>query len=184
MKIENRQKTLIIITAVAAGLLIGDSLAFEPLIKWWQARSQEITSLRAQVKDGNAEIRREAAIRGHWDEMRTNTLPNDSASAEREIISAFDGWSRDTGVQIAGLHPQWKSDTDDYQTLNCGVEISGTLSTLSQFLYDVEKGPMALKLDSMELSAGDHSGDQMTMTLQISGLALTHPDMTHPTTQP
>jgi len=179
MKIENRQKTLIIITAVAAGLLIGDSLAFEPLIKWWQARSQEITSLRAQVKDGNAEIRREAAIRGHWDEMRTNTLPNDSASAEREIISAFDGWSRDTGVQIAGLHPQWKSDTDDYQTLNCGVEISGTLSTLSQFLYDVEKGPMALKLDSMELSAGDHSGDQMTMTLQISGLAR-HDPPDHP----
>jgi Tfp pilus assembly protein PilO len=113
--------------------------------------------------------------------MRNNLLPNDTAQAEREIISAIDGWSRDSGVEIAGLHPQWKNDTDDYRTLNCGVEVSGSLSSLSQFLYDVEKGPMGLKLDSMALSAGDHSGDQMTMSLQVSGLALTQPNPTHPT---
>jgi hypothetical protein len=43
---------------------------------------------------------------------------------------------------------------------------------LSQFLYDVEKDPMALKLDSVELSAHDTTGQQLTLGLQISGLVL------------
>lgn len=181
MKIENRQKTLIIITAIVAGLYIGDHLVIEPLIKWWGTRSQEIASLTKQVNEGRNLIHREDVIRGEWDGMRTNTLPNDSASAERQIISAFDHWSRDSGVEITGLLPQWKNDTDDYQTLNCRVEASGTLSTLSQFLYDVEKGPMGLKLDSMDLGTRDSSGEQMTLAIQVSGLALTQPNPTHPT---
>ena len=146
----------------------------EPVGRWWSARSKEIAGLRTQVKDGSSLVRREAAIRGHWDEMRTNTLPNDSALAERQIITAFDSWSRDSGVQITGLLPQWKNDTDDYQTLNCRVEVSGDISTLSKFLYDVERGPMGLKLDSMELSTRDSTGDQMTLGLEVSGLALAH----------
>jgi hypothetical protein len=43
---------------------------------------------------------------------------------------------------------------------------------LSQFIYDIKRGPMALKLDSVELSAHDATGQQLTLDLQISGLAL------------
>jgi Tfp pilus assembly protein PilO len=172
MKIENRQKLLIIITAAVVGLWIADSLVIEPLIKWFGSRSKEIADLRAEVKDGTALIKREDAIRSHWDQMRSNTLPIKSAVAEQQVISAFDDWSRASGAEITGIMPQWKNDTDDYQTLNCRVEVSGTLSTLSQFLYDVEKGPMALKLDSMELGARDTGGQQLTLGLQVSGLAL------------
>lgn len=172
MKIENRQKTLIILTAAALGLLVGVDFVFDPLQALWSRRQQEIADLRAQVKQGVSDIRRDAIIRGEWDEMRTNTLPNDSALAERRMISAFDEWSRNAGVEITSLLPQWKNDTDDYQTLNCHVDVSGTLSTLSQFLYYVERGPIGLRMDSIELSARDSSGEQMTMALQVSGLAL------------
>ena len=71
--------------------------------------------------------------------------------------------------------PQWKNDSTNYMTLNCRVEASGNLGTLSQFIYDIEKGPMALKLDSVELSAHDNTGQQLTLDLQISGLALLQP---------
>ena len=57
-------------------------------------------------------------------------------------------------------------------TLNCRVEASGDLGTLSRFIYDIEKDPMALKLESVELSARDTTGQQLTLNLQISGLVL------------
>jgi hypothetical protein len=60
-------------------------------------------------------------------------------------------------------------------TLNCRVEASGTLGTLSQFLYSIEKGPMPLKPDSVELTARENTGQQLTLGLQISGLALLQP---------
>ena len=52
------------------------------------------------------------------------------------------------------------------------MEASGDLGTLSRFLYDLEKDPMALKLESVELTARDNTGQQLTLDLHISGLVL------------
>jgi len=47
---------------------------------------------------------------------------------------------------------------------------------LSRFIYDVEKDPMGLKLDSVDFSSRDNTGQQLTLALQVSGLALTAQD--------
>lgn len=172
MKIENRQQFLIVLVAAAAALLVGNSLVYEPLAKWRAERSKTITQLRQQVKDGKALTARAMGIRSHWEQMRTNTLPNNPSLAEQQLLKAFDTWSRDSGATITGILPQWKSDTDEYQTLNCRVEAKGNLKTLTQFLYDIEKDPLALKLESVELSASDTGGQQLSLGLQISGLVL------------
>ena len=128
--------------------------------------------MRAKVSDGKLLIKREAGLRSRWSDMRANALPDNTSLAEQQVIKAFDNWSRDSGAEITSIMPQWKNDSTNYMTLNCRVEASGTLGTLSQFLYNIEKGPMALKLDSVELSAHDNTGQQLTLGLQISGLAL------------
>jgi Tfp pilus assembly protein PilO len=175
MKIENRQQFLIVLVTVAAALLVGNSLIYEPLAKWWSARSQKIIQLRKQVEDGKHLTVREPGIRGQWEQMRTNTLPNDTSLAEQQVLKAFDNWSRESRATITGIMPQWKNDSEDYMTLNCRIEASGNLETLSQFLYDVERDPMAFKLESVELSAHDTTGQQLTLGLQISGLVLNSP---------
>jgi Tfp pilus assembly protein PilO len=172
MKINNRQQLLIVLTVGAFVLFVGDQFVFEPLLKWWKARSTAVAALREQVKEGKNLIQREVAVRSRWDQMRTNTLPYNSSMAEEQVFKAFDGWARVSNANITGITPQWKNDSDDYMTLNCHVEASGNLSTLSQFLYNIEKDSMALKLDSMELSARDNTGQQLTLDLEISGLVL------------
>ncbi len=175
MKIENRQQLLVVVTVAVLALLVLDSVVFEPLVGWYGTRAKQITELRNQVKNGKGLLARSQGIRGHWKEMLANTLPNKSSVADQKVISAFDQWSRDTGVEITDIMPQWKNDTDDYQTLNCRVEASGNLAALSQFLYDVEKGQLAIKLDSLELSSKDNGGQTLNLGLQVSGLALINP---------
>jgi hypothetical protein len=143
-----------------------------PLSHSWSSRSAQIKLLRAKVSEGKQLIRREPVIRSRWSEMNTNTLPENTSLAEQQVLKAFDNWSRDTGADISSIMPQWKNDSTNYVTLNCRVEASGNLGTLSRFIYDIEKGPAALKLDSVELSAHDPAGRQLTLGLQISGLAL------------
>lgn len=172
VKIENRQQFLMALTIGAVALYVGVNFICVPLSRAWSARSAQIRQLRAQVSEGRQLIRREPAVRGRWDEMRTNTLPDNTSLAEQQLLKAFDNWSRDTGVDISSIMPQWKNDSTNYVTLNCRVEASGNLGTLSRFIYDIEKGPAALKLDSVELSAHDSTGQQLTLGLQISGLAL------------
>jgi len=172
MKIENRQQFLVVLTIGVAALLIGNSLIYEPMAKLWSARSAQIGGLRKQVKEGKLLIQREAGIRSRWSGMSTNALPDNPSLAGQQVIKAFDNWSRASGAEVTSIMPQWKNDSTNYMTYNCRVEASGTLGTLSQFLYNIEKGPVALKLDSVELSAHDNTGQQLTLGLQISGLVL------------
>jgi len=44
-----------------------------------------------------------------------------------------------------------------------------------RFLYSIERSPMALKLELVELGARDKEGQQLSLGLQFSGLVLNTP---------
>jgi Tfp pilus assembly protein PilO len=176
MKIQNRQQFLVVLTIAAFALLVGVNFILEPLGGWWSARQTQLKELRTKVTEGGQIIKREAGIRSRWTEMQANALPANTSLAEQKFLTAVDGWSRGSGAEVTSLMPQWKNESTNYLTLACRVETTGNLDTLSQFLYDLEKGPMALRLDSLELSARDKEGQQMTLSTEINGLALIQPD--------
>jgi len=173
MKIENRQQFLVVLTIAVAALFVGERLIYEPLANWWSVREQKVGALENQVRDGKLLLKREQAIRNQWDQMRTNTLPTDTSLAEQQVLKAFDNWARESDASITGVTPQWNNDATNYLTVDWRVEASGDLGTLTRFLYDIEQDPMALKLESVNLSARDDTGQQLTLGLQVSGLALT-----------
>jgi Tfp pilus assembly protein PilO len=172
VKIKNRQDFLVALTIAAVGLFAAVNFIFTPLQGWWSARQAQVRDLRAKVSEGTQLIKREAGIRSHWDEMRANALPAGTSQAEQQFLKAVDGWARDSGAAITSLMPQWKNDSTNYMTLDCRVETAGDLGALSKFIYDIEKGPLAVRLDSVELSSHDNNGQQMTLGLEINGLAL------------
>jgi Tfp pilus assembly protein PilO len=175
MKIENRQQFLVLLTAAAFALLIGNSLVLGPLANLWTSRSNDITKLRNRVQEGNKLIKRADAVTNQWNNMRANALPPNTSLAAQQVINALDNWSRASGAEVSSIMPQWKNDSTNYMTYNCHVQANGNMGTLSQFIYQIEKGPMALKLDSVQLDAHDDLGQQLTLDLQISGLALILP---------
>jgi hypothetical protein len=172
VQIKNRQQLLVVLALSVLGLFAADQLLLGPLVATWNARATRIRDLRAQVIQGKTQLQREQVIRGRWREMERNTLTNDTSAAEQKLFGAMDSWRQDSRVLINGTTPQWKHDADDYMTYQCRLDASGSLPELCKFLYDIEKDPMALKLDSVELSARDKDGQQLVLGLQISGLVL------------
>ncbi|HTV41651.1 MAG TPA: hypothetical protein VMF08_13805 [Candidatus Sulfotelmatobacter sp.] len=178
MEIKNRQQVLVIVTLSLLGLFLANLLVYEPLAKWWSSRQSDLNALRDQVKQGRALIGRDSIIRGRWEHFRANALPNDPSQSEQQVLKAFNNWAGDSGVNVESITPQWQNDQDDYSTLECRLEASGDISSLIRFLYEIENDPMALQLESVELTATDEKGQQLTLGLEFSGLALvttTHP---------
>jgi hypothetical protein len=60
-------------------------------------------------------------------------------------------------------------------TLECRADTFGNLASLTRFLYEIEKDPLALKVDAIEIAARDNEGQQLTLGVQISGLLLNPP---------
>jgi len=157
MQIKNRQQFLIALTIAVAALYVGVKFVYTPLAGWWSARAAEVRDLRDKVGNGRQLIKRETSL------------------AEHQLLNAFDDWSRDSGAELTSLMPQWKNDSTNYLTLDLRVEASGDLGMLSRFLYDLENSPAPLRVDSVELGAHDNAGQQMTLGLEINGLALLPP---------
>ncbi len=173
MKIKNRQQLLLVLAISVIALFAADKLLLTPLSHLWKGRTNRIAELRKRITDGNQLIRREDRLRLRWEQMRTNTLPNNPSLAEQQVLNAFDRWSKDSRISVQSISPQWKRDADEYMTLQCRVEAAGDIQTLSRFLYELEKDPMALKLDTVEIAARDNEGRQLNLGLQVSGLTLT-----------
>jgi hypothetical protein len=176
MKIDasNRQRFLIIGAVIAIALLLGDSMIITPLTNAWRSRSTEIAKLQKNVTDGRNTIARANSTQTKWKEMQEQALPKAPAQAEQELLSAFDRWGKASNAELGSIKPQWKRGANSkYSLLECRVDASGSLATLTRFLYEVEKSPLALRIDSIELTSRDDFGQKLTLGLLVSGLRLT-----------
>ena len=175
MNNKNREQLLLILAVTAILLMVGDKFVIQPLTASWKARTSEIGKLQKDVTNGTKLLERERVVKEKWASMSANALTNDVSLAEGQALRAFERWSRDAGVTISGLKPQWKrsANSEEYQTLECRADASGSLSSLANFLYQVEKDPMAMKVDVVDLTTRDTDGRNLTMSLQLSGLVLT-----------
>ena len=169
----NRQRLLMILAGAAVLLLVLDSIVVTPLTKSWQTRRAEIAKLEKNISEGRSMIQRAERTRAVWAEMQSQALPKDAAKAEQDLLAAFDRWGRATNVELGSIKPQWKRGTTNrFSQLECRVDASGSLATLSRFLYEVERSPLALRVDSVELTSRDDLGGRLTLGLLVSGLRL------------
>ena len=129
MNLKNRQHLLALLAGAAVALFAADKLVISPLANSWKARSTEITKLRRQVAEGRSLVQRADSLNNRWEQMRTNTLPNNSSVAEQQVLKAFDRWSQESRISILSVSPQWKHDTEDYMTLECRVEAAGNIQS-------------------------------------------------------
>ena len=173
MPIKDREKKLVIATLVVVGLFVANLVILTPLQNAWKARSDRIVALRKQISDGKLLLQRQQGIRSHWAEMRDNTLTNNTSAAEQQVFNAINRWTQDSGATVSSITPQWKHDTDDYITYECRLDVAGDMNSLTRFLYYIEKDPLALKLESVELGVRDKEGQLLTLGVQINGLVLT-----------
>lgn len=177
LNLPDRQRWLVIITGGMIALYILDSILFTPLTTMWQAHSVEIVKLQKSVADGRNTIAHAAQTERIWADMQANALPKDQAQAQQDLISAVSRWGVSNNVLIDGIRPQWKRGaTDRYSLLECRVDATGTLPTLTKFVYELEHSPLALRVDSIELTSRDDGGSKLSLGLIVSGLRLSPVD--------
>lgn len=175
MNLNKRQQIMAVIAIALVALYVADKLVFTPLTNSWKARSSRIAELKEQVRDGTETLKRDTALRQQWDRMRTNTLASAKPEAESQMLKAFERWSQEGGVSVSSIRPQWKEAEEDYKTLECRADVGGSLSAIARFLYQVERDPLGVKVDSLELTTRNTEGSQLALVIQVSGLLLNPP---------
>ena len=170
MKIENRQQILGALAIAVVGLLLLDRVVITPMIEGWKKRSAEIAELQKKIENGEKLVARGPQLEDKWSNMRTNTLGEESA--ERKLLEAFQRWSDQSRISVTSIQPT-KRVEDDHISQECRASIAGDIGTLSRFLHAMEKDPMALRVESLEITSKDENGRNLQVGLTVCGLILT-----------
>ncbi|MGD0016563.1 MAG: type 4a pilus biogenesis protein PilO [Verrucomicrobiia bacterium] len=173
MRIEDRQKLLVILAIAGVALLAGDKLLITPLTGLWKEHARRISELRDNLDKGTALLAREQAIEDRWTSMQKSALPTDVSAAESKVLTAVERWTRASGITFTSIKPQWKQNGDDYKTLECRVDATGDMESLARFVYELERDPLALRVEDLELSARDDGGQKLSLGVRFTGLVLT-----------
>jgi hypothetical protein len=172
METKNREKMLAVAAGAALTLLLLNYLVVSPLIEGWQSRTKQIKDLKDRIANGAMLIRRQDIVEDRWDYMRTNALVSNPTAAERQLFTAFDHWVKQSGATEGSFRPQLQETDDNYSTIECRADVSGDMQTLLHFLYNMEKDPLGVKIESFELASHDDNGRQLSLGLNLSGLVL------------
>jgi len=170
MNLTQRQQYLALAAAAAVALLVADRFVITPLTRAWKERSERIVQLRARVNEGRLLLDREPGLRARWQNMLTNLLPAEPSRAEARLLGAIERWAAVSQVTVTSVRPQWRVGAGDWTTLECRVDAAGSLAALTRLLYELERDPLAVKVDVLELTARDDTGSQLAMGLQVSAL--------------
>jgi len=172
-KITQRQRFLFLVAGISIALLILDRIAYTPLTALWRSHAAEIRKLEADVASGAGLIGRAQSLQQTWADMQSRSLPKDPSQAEQDLITALDRCRRTSGIELGSIKPQWKRGlTDRNSLLECRIDATGTLATLGRFVYEVEKSSLALRLDSLAMTARDDTGQKIALELVVTGLRL------------
>ena len=174
MNNESRQRLLTWVALICVGALVGDRLIVTPLVNLWTERSQKIAMLEKSMAKGWLLLDREEDLIQRWDEMRKNSLPPDNSLAENQVLKAWDRWVKESGITPTTFKPQWRQE-EEYQTYSCRAVAQGNLASLTRFLYELEREPLAVRLESLEITANDDRGERLTLGVNFSGLCLQTP---------
>lgn len=171
--LRNQRERLLIIVAAVSVLLLGlNTFVLNPLVRTWKARAVRMGELRASLQKSAVLLDREGMIRERWTQMKSQALPGNVSVAENEVLKAVDRWAQESKISFTSLKPQWKRNADDYMALECRADAFGSMQAVTRFLYNMERDPLALRVEDVEITARDTTGQQLSLAVKVSGLLL------------
>ncbi len=174
MNIKNREKLLMIGAGLVIGLLVGDRMIVSPLTAAWKDRSDRIAKTRTMLSNGDMLLQREKSIRAHWRDMQANALPLNRSEAEIKTAEAMAHWVQASRIKLTGTKRLWREarEDDDYTTLEYTADAEGDIQSVARFIYELERDPLALKVEELNITARDAGGQQLALQVRFTGLQL------------
>jgi len=173
MDFRKREHLLVLAALICLGAWAGDKLVRAPMQKTWNKWDQRITETGKSLAKGHVMVDREDDIRKQWSEMKRRGLPADQSVAENSVLQSLSRWSQQGRLGVTSIKPRWSQDEEDHMKIECRAATQGNVGAVARFLYELERDPLALRVETVEITGRDDSGRDLTLDVQYTGLLLT-----------
>jgi hypothetical protein len=173
MAVKSNERTLMIAAMLCLGLLAGKQLVWKPVKAGWDRRAARITELDTKLFRGERLLESEEKVDREWTAMRAQSLPGSSADAESRVLAAVNRWSGESRMTVTSQRPRWlPTEPEEGGRLEVRVSGNGDMRSISRFLYELERDPLALRLEDVTIQARDERGTALTLDARLTGLVV------------
>jgi len=169
MALTSRERYITIAVLVAAGIFALDRLALSPYVARRAELTEQLAIKSQNVADAQALLGREQRLRSILTGMGP-TLRSDASTIEGELLHLLQGWQQKAGLGNASFQRVQAMNERGFMHLRFHVAAVGSLPSVAMLLYEVERSPIPLRVDDVQVTPKRESGDELQVQITVSTL--------------
>lgn len=172
MALTNRERTIMIVAVLAVLVLIADRYVLSPVLDEFSAIKQQKETLQATLEQSMATLERGKKLNQRWTQMQQAGLSYDVQKTEGLLLRYLEESSSRSRFLLTSIQPEHSTVQEKFGRIDFTVSGTGSMETITRFLWDVEKAQVPLKIESLQLGANDENARQMSLQVKLSSIYL------------
>jgi hypothetical protein len=170
MAISKRERTIIIATAAAAVLLLGDKYFLTPYLETRGRVALETRECQTRLEKANRLLSKERQLKKRWSEVSSASMKPDASAAESQLLHALRDWAQEADLVLSTVKPEQTETDKQFQKLAFRATGSGGMRAVSGFLWRIQTSSIPARISDLQVSARKDGTDDLSIELRISTL--------------
>ena len=170
MVLSKREKYCAVCTVILLAVLVLDRFALTPFLETWQQTRAQKLQLQDKLSRAESLLRRRGVLEKKWQEMVQQGVSNNASETESQVLHEVRNWSLKYGLNLSSIKPDYVKGEENQNEIAFLVSGTGNMSSLGQFLYQVEVTPLPLRLKDIQISSRQEAADDMSLQVRLSAM--------------
>jgi len=168
MVLNQRERYILIATAVVVGALVLDRFVLTPLLAQRATTQTQIEKLRRQVNESRSIIARRDQMAAKWQEMARAGLKSDPAEAESQILHLNRQWAEDSKLTLSRQKPDRLTEKSRLPVIAFEVSGAGRMEGVSRLLWRIQTSSAPIRITEVQIRSRTEGADDLTFQLRLS----------------
>ena len=176
MALTNRERLIMVLAGLSIVILVADRYVLSPIFEKRTEMSQLRQNLQGEVEQAQATLQRQKTLRKRWVQMQQAGLSYDIEEIEGLLFRHLEECSYQSRLLLTSIQPERLQSKGQIGQIEFMVSGTGTMESVTQFLWAIEMAEIPLKIDSLLLGANNENATQMTLQVKLSSIYLIEED--------
>jgi hypothetical protein len=173
MVLSKRERLILVATIAVLMIFALDRFLLTPAL---DARGEIINQKRDLIREmekASELFKQKSAVSPKWEEMINGGMNADVSSTESIVLNALRTWAQNYGLTLSSIKPEReKGQGGIMQEILFNVACSGNMSSVGQFLWQIENTTLPLRITEFQLGSREEDGKEMSLQMKLSALYL------------
>jgi hypothetical protein len=170
LTLNKREKWIAIALGAVVVIVAGQSFLLGPYVTARADLNDQIVKEERKIDTTTKLLGNRQRVRDNWKLQIASGLKSNGSDAEIQSLHAFRDWAQSSRVTVESVKSDQAEQTGDFQQIHITVTVTGNMSGLAHWLWDLETTQLPMKIGDVRLSARKEGTDDLSLQASVNTL--------------